>query len=59
MIFGILSEILIGSYTYKDNRALIVKLIRALGGAVDATYYCFQKFHLKMNLRKNCHYIDD
>ena len=44
MIFGVLSEGLIGSYTYKDNRALIVKLIRALGGAVDATYYCFQKF---------------
>ena len=26
MIFGVLSEGLIGSYTYKDNRALIVKL---------------------------------
>ena len=44
MIFGVLSEVLIGTYTYQDNRALIVKLIRALGGAVDATYYCFQKF---------------
>ena len=44
MIFGILSEILIGEYTFEDKRALIVKLIRVLGCAVDAIYYCFQKY---------------
>ena len=44
MIFGVLSEILIGAYTFEDKRALIIKLIRVLGCAVDAIYYCFQKY---------------
>ena len=44
MIFGIVSEILMGSYTFSNNAAIVVKLILVLGCAVDATNYCFQKY---------------
>ena len=44
MFFGILSEILIGAYTFEDKRALIVKFIKVLECAVDAIFYFFQKY---------------
>ena len=44
LIFGILSEILIGAYIFDDNKEYLLKFIRILGSAVDATNYCFQKY---------------
>ena len=44
MIFGILSEILIGAYNFDNKIEYLFKFIRVLGGAVDATNYCFQKY---------------
>ena len=44
LIFGILSEILIGAYSFKHKIEFLLKFIRVLGSAVDATNYCFQKY---------------
>ena len=44
MIFGILSEILIGFYSFDNKLEYLFKFIRVLGCAVDATNYCYQKY---------------
>jgi hypothetical protein len=44
MIFGILSEILIGAYNFENKIEFLFKFIRVIGCAVDATNYCYQKY---------------
>ena len=47
VIFGIISELCLGTYFQKEGRFFISKLIRLFGTVVDATYYCFQKYMME------------
>ena len=46
-VFGIISEIFIGTYNDIDGYFILFKIIRIVGIAVDATLYCYQKYMME------------
>ena len=47
LIFGIISELALGTYFQDNGKFFIGKAIRLLGTAFDASYYCFQKYMME------------
>ena len=46
-IFGIICEIILGTYNDIDGNFILFKIIRIVGIAVDATLYCYQKYMME------------
>ena len=47
IIFGITSELCLETYFTSNGKFFLGKLIRLIGAAVDATYYCYQKYMME------------
>ena len=46
-IFGIISEIFLGTYNDIDGYFILFKVMRIVGIAVDATLYCYEKYMME------------
>ena len=46
-VFGIISELCLGTYFTSNGKFFLGQLIRLIGATVDATYYCFQKYMME------------
>ena len=46
-VFGIICEIVLGTYNDIDGYFILFKVIRIVGIAVDATLYCYQKYMME------------
>ena len=47
VIFGIISELCLGTYFQNDGKFFLNKFIRLVAAAFDATYYCYQKYMME------------